>query len=166
MSEGKQANLLGPCHVGRIDSQRLSSENDKLLQRAVSHLYSALIKPEDEGGIKEWMQSNCEIFDDGPELKLVYTTVFKEYEGLMEEALQRFAVNEGLTVLQLYDRFSRGKQENDATEKNMEMLLKPTCFPFFLKIMRRTRRTIQKSGRRTPSRQAPELGMVEQYRNK
>ena len=135
---------LGPCYVGKIKDGRIRSENDRLLQRAVSHVYRVIIAPAEEGGLKEWFHDNCLVFDDRAEHKMAYTALFQEYERKMEAALQDFAKAEGLQLHQVYESFSQGKEEDQETDKTVQLLLAATDYPKFVKIMRRRARARRK----------------------
>ena len=87
-ADGSAPPDLGPCFVGRIAASRQRSENDALLQRAVSCVYTTIIKPAEEGGIKDWMHAHCLAFTDAAEHRMEYTALFEAYEEKMEAALQ------------------------------------------------------------------------------
>ena len=128
---------LGPCFVGRIAVSRQRSENDALLQRAVSCVYTTIIKPAEEGGIKDWMHEHCLAFTDAAEHRMEYTALFEDYEEKMEAALQAFARQEGLSTREVYERFSDGKGESIGTDNNVQLLLAATNYAKFVKLMRR-----------------------------
>ena len=74
------------------------SEDGACVSRAMSHVFKAMITPEEEGGLKTWIDSNCSVFkafeEDG-EQRLVFMELFSEFEKLLATLLDAFAHSEG-----------------------------------------------------------------------
>ena len=128
------------------------SNDQKLLHRAVGHLYSKIIQPEEEGGWSGWFERNCVEFDvvkrDGSQVgrtnKLVYTRLHREYEGMVETALAEFISKEGIDDAQdLYSRIYNAQEEMADT---VELLLAAADFKKFVGLMKRRRKKQLKTG--------------------
>ena len=138
-SSERDSDDLGSSHVGRT---RLS-DDQKLLHRAVGHLYSKIIQPEEEGGWKEWFEKHCVEFDVakkdktqvGRSHKLIYSKLHKEYECMVENALCEFVKEEGIDDAQeLYKRIYNAQEEMEST---VNLLLAAADYKKFVNLMRR-----------------------------
>ena len=128
------------------------SDDQKLLHRAVGHLYSKIIQPEEEGGWSEWFEMNCKEFDvskrDGSQVgrtnKLIYSELHREYEQMVESALSEFVKKEGIDDAQdLYMRIYSAQEEMEST---VNLLLAAADFKKFVSLMKRRRRKQLKAG--------------------
>ena len=72
-----------------------------LLSRAISFMFSKIISTAKDGGMKEWIEEHCGIFDGWAmeaEQRLEYSQLFSEFERKMEQVLEEFALSEGRTA--------------------------------------------------------------------
>ena len=145
---GGKTSSLGAAHVGRV----ALSDDQKLLHRAVGHVYSKIIQPEEEGGWSGWFERNCKEFDVekrdrsqvGRTHKLVYTRLHREYEGMVESALAEFVSKEGIDNSQdLYMRIYNAQEEMADT---VNLLLAAADYKKFVGLMKRRRKKQLKTG--------------------
>lgn len=139
-------------------SRKPLSDDEKLLHRAVSHIYTKLIKPSAEDGWGDWFKTHCIKFDvrKGAEHSLEYTQLHKELEAMIESELATFAEKEGLDRgFDLYSKFLSVKEDNPRMAATINLLLAAADYKKFVAMMRRHHRKLLKQGEQQAAVQRP-----------
>jgi hypothetical protein len=149
------------------------SEDQRLLHRAVGHLYSKIIQPRYEGGWADWFQEHCIKFDvkkNNSEHSLIYSELHREYETMVEAALLEFTAKEGIDNAQdLYRRILHA-QDDPKFERTVNLLLAAADYKKFVSLMKRKHRSWIKENDKFAEKQARDGGVglefAKRYRDK
>jgi len=120
----------------------VDSEDGALVARATNFVYRRIIAPPEEGGLKNFFEENCMLFEDDDncgqsgELRLETMDLFKQYERNIEVILNEFAEKEKLDSVGLMTRLRSASEHIPQAEKSIQMLLAATEFPKFVRLMK------------------------------
>ena len=67
-----------------------SAPPDMLVRRCTSFVFNLL-----KTDLDQWMKARCSVFEDDAEMKLVYTEIYDEFSGVVEEKMDDFVKDEG-----------------------------------------------------------------------
>jgi hypothetical protein len=109
-----------------------------MLYKAVSYIYSKLVTPAEEGGLKDWIKDHCIHFSTPykEEHFILATEIHKQYESLIEEHLCQFCQEENVNLKVFYATLVQAKTVS-GMGKTIDMLLASASYKKFYKLMHR-----------------------------
>ena len=110
----------------------------QLLYKAVGYVYSKLVMPGEEGGLKDWIKEHCIHFSTPykEEHFILATEIYNEYELLVEKSLVEFCEEENIDFKQFYSALVQAKTA-EGMGKTIDMLLASASYKKFYKLMHR-----------------------------
>ncbi|XP_071302696.1 cilia- and flagella-associated protein 36 [Agelaius tricolor] len=85
--------------------------------------------------ILEFMEHNCEVFDDEEESKLSYTEIYKEYQALVERLLEDYLKEVGINEEKFQEAFSSPLAKTHTSQAILQTVLAAEDFRLFKKMM-------------------------------
>ncbi|NXU61281.1 CFA36 protein, partial [Horornis vulcanius] len=85
--------------------------------------------------ILEFMEHNCEVFDDEEESKLSYTEIYQEYQALVERLLEDYLKEVGINEEKFQEAFSSPLAKTHTSQAILQTVLAAEDFRLFKKMM-------------------------------
>ncbi|NXG09744.1 CFA36 protein, partial [Sakesphorus luctuosus] len=85
--------------------------------------------------ILEFMEHNCEVFDDEEESKLSYTEIYQEYQALVEKLLEDYLKEVGINEEKFQEAFSSPLAKTHTSQAILQTVLAAEDFRLFKKMM-------------------------------
>ncbi|NXQ23972.1 CFA36 protein, partial [Alaudala cheleensis] len=85
--------------------------------------------------ILEFMEHNCEVFDDEEESKLSYTEIYQEYQALVERLLEDYLREVGINEEKFQEAFSSPLAKTHTSQAILQTVLAAEDFRLFKKMM-------------------------------
>ncbi|NXQ87487.1 CFA36 protein, partial [Nyctibius grandis] len=85
--------------------------------------------------ILEFMEQNCEVFDDEEESKLSYTEIYQEYQALVEKLLEDYLKEVGINEEKFQAAFSSPLAKTHTSQAILQTVLAAEDFRIFKKMM-------------------------------
>ncbi|NWS15846.1 CFA36 protein, partial [Pachyramphus minor] len=85
--------------------------------------------------ILEFMEHNCEVFDDEEESKLSYTEIYQEYQALVEKLLEDYLKEVGINEEKFQEAFSSPLAKTHTSQAVLQTVLAAEDFRLFKKMM-------------------------------
>ncbi|NXX22202.1 CFA36 protein, partial [Podargus strigoides] len=85
--------------------------------------------------ILEFMEQNCEVFDDEEESKLSYTEIYQEYQALVEKLLEDYLKEVGINEEKFQEAFSSPLAKTHTSQAILQTVLAAEDFRLFKKMM-------------------------------
>eukprot|EP00944_MAST-04C_sp_MAST-4C-sp1_P009723 g9723.t1 len=128
----------------------------QLLYKAVGHVYSKLVMPGEEGGLKDWIQEKCVHFSTPykEEHFIMATEIYNEYELLVEKSLVEFCAEENIEFKEFYSALVQAKTA-EGMGKTVDMLLAAASYKKFYKLMHRKWKEVYGSNREKIEQSSP-----------
>ena len=134
---------------GKRDREYWEGTNG-LLKLATAHLYRKIVAPREEGGFRDFFDQNAGVFDSADEHKLEYMALYREYEKMVDAALDEFAkehCGDGDGKIKLHSAIrdaveaerpdtAAPKSPKGGVEKSVDMLLAAADYKKFVRLMR------------------------------
>ena len=110
-----------------------SGSPDMLVRRCTSFVFNLL-----KTDLDQWMKARCSVFEDDAEMKLVYTEIYDEFSGVVEEKMDDFVKDEGYSSLRDLAKDMRDAVlSSDRSSLYLNTLLAALDFEKFVKLMKR-----------------------------
>ena len=110
-----------------------SAPSDMLVRRCTSFVFNLL-----KTDLDQWMKARCLHFDDDDEMKLIYTEIYDDFSGVVEEKMNDFVKDEGYSSLRDLAKDMRDAVlSSDRSSLYLNTLLNCLEFEKFVKLMKR-----------------------------
>ena len=110
-----------------------SAPSDILVRRCTSFVFNLL-----KTDLDQWMKARCLHFDDSDEMKLIYTEIYEDFSGVVEEKMDDFVKDEGYSSLRDLAKDMRDAVlSSDRSSLYLNTLLNALDFEKFVKLMKR-----------------------------
>ena len=124
----------------------IMNKDGNLLAKLFAFVHRIIIASESEGsgGLLEFFNNNCYIFDDddnadnNADFSIEQYELYQQYEKRIDEGLIKFCESDGggISKDELMDRVSSAAETNPQCEKLLQMIIATTDFNKFVKFMK------------------------------
>ena len=138
----------------------------QILYKAVSYIYSKIVTPNEEGGLKDWIKEKAIHFSTPykEEHFILATEIHKEYESLIETHLYQFCEEENIDYKDFYATLVQAKTVSGMS-KTINMLLASASYKKFYKLMHRKWKEYYKDYSDTNNNNSEKIADIEDKNN-
>ncbi|NXG17768.1 CFA36 protein, partial [Grallaria varia] len=113
----------------------MAAEEEEDVEWVVDTIAGFLRGPAWSIPILEFMEHNCEVFDDEEESKLSYTEIYQEYQALVEKLLEDYLKEVGINEEKFQEAFSSPLAKTHTSQAILQTVLAAEDFRLFKKMM-------------------------------